>query len=164
MGRTWLVTHEFFDFEFSSCTLPIMKELLGEPGLLLNQSLIREQQSPRQQNGGFSLILHLFELRNPSFWTWLLREPCCLPACLRSKRRNKRRNVSHNFHITRPLKSPGSTIRSVNAQKAATNMDSCFATMCFMKRHTVREGIFGGSVTLTFLFTRGLEIMLNIQV
>ncbi len=79
MGRTWLVTHEFFDFVFSSCTLPITREPLGEQEPLVNQPLMWEAQSPRQQNC-FSLILHVFELRNQPPWTWLLREPCCLPA------------------------------------------------------------------------------------
>lgn len=78
-GRTWLVTHEFFHFVFFSCSLPIMQEPLGEQELLFNQSLMWELQSPRQQNC-FSLILHVFELRNQSPWTWLRGEPCCLLA------------------------------------------------------------------------------------
>lgn len=40
MWRTWHVTHEFLDFVFSSCTLPIMQEPLGEEELLVNQSLM----------------------------------------------------------------------------------------------------------------------------
>lgn len=55
------------------------KEPLGEQEPLVNQPLMWEPQSPRQQNC-FSLILLVFELRNQSPWTCLLREPCCLPA------------------------------------------------------------------------------------
>lgn len=84
-GRTWLITDEFFDFVFSSCTLSIMQEPLGEQELLVNQSLMWKPQRPRQQNC-FSLILHVFELRNQSPWMWLLREPCSLPQ---KKRQNE---------------------------------------------------------------------------
>lgn len=64
---------------FSSCTLSIMQEPLGKQELLVNQSLMWKPQRPRQQNC-FSLILHVFELRNQSLWMRLLGKPCCLPA------------------------------------------------------------------------------------
>lgn len=34
-----------------------------------------------------------------------------------------------SFHTTGPLKSPGCTVQGLHGQKAATNMESCFATM-----------------------------------
>ncbi len=117
-------------FVFSSCSLPITQEPLGEQELLVNQPLMWEPQSPRQQNC-FSLILHVFELRNQSPWTCLRREPGCLPAADEKADQGgiKGEMYATSFHITRPLRSPGCTIWRQRSQKAATNKDSRFAAV-----------------------------------
>lgn len=102
-GRTWLmsVINCYFVF-FPLVLLPIILEPLGKQELIVNQSLMWDLQSPRKQNC-FSLILHVFELRKQSLWTWLLGEPCYLAWLSRKgrSRRNKRKRcMSTSTHIT----------------------------------------------------------------
>lgn len=100
-GHDLSVINCYFVF-FPPVLLPIIQEPLGKQELLVNQPLMWEPQSPRKQNC-FSLILHVFELRKQSLWTWLLGEPCYL-AWLSWKgrsRRNKRYScMSMSTHIT----------------------------------------------------------------
>lgn len=100
-GHDLSVINCYFVF-FPLVLLPIIQEPLGKQELIVNQSLMWDLQSPRKQNC-FSLILHVFELRKQSLWTWLLGEPCYLAWLSRKgrSRRNKRKRcMSTSTHIT----------------------------------------------------------------
>lgn len=154
-GRTWLITDEFSDSGFPVCTLPIMQVPLGEQELLVNQPLMWEPQRPGQENC-FSLILHVFELRNQSPWMWLLGEPCCLPACLRRKgriRRDKKREMyATSFRTTGPLESSLAALYKACMHKELLQIWSHASLHCVY--FTVREGTFGSFVTLTFWLSK----------
>lgn len=100
-GHDLSVINCYFVF-FPLVLLPIIQEPLGKQELIVNQSLMWDLQSPRKQNC-FSLILHVFELRKQSLWTWLLGEPCYLAWLSqkgRSRRNKRKRCMSTSTHIT----------------------------------------------------------------
>lgn len=135
--RTRLVTPEFLLFVFSSCALPIMQEPLGKQELAGKSVFdVRDAESQATEL-----------LRSDTACVWAKKTSlpghdssgshCCL-RCLPQMKRADRGGIKGS-DVRMPLAFTwlglsNHHVWSLHAQKAATNVDSCFAAIPLIKR------------------------------